>query len=199
MQYNFNSFVYASSSFFCFNWWWRRFLIISENHLFGFHVFFSMSTLFRCSTRFSAIVVFLKVSDGPPFWICSLLALLVLEMYFWPWNTGMKLIFFEMYTSLEPGAQMLFRHEWRKLDTLLFFPLYVGEQSRIVKQNELFFTLGSTFGSNFSRFALLRKRLHFDSQIRLTSNGLILNFFVEISLVSSLSYLHGLRPARIAH
>ena len=198
MQYNFNSFVYASSSFFCFNWWWRRFLIISENHLFGFHVFFSMSTLFRCSTRFSAVVVFLKVSDGPPFWICSLLALLVLEMYFWPWNTGMKLIFFEMYTSLEPGAQMLFRHEWRKLETLLFFSLYWWTQTHSHKK-WVFFTLGSSFGSNFSRFELFRNSLRFDSDIRLNRNGLIVNFFVEISLVFSLSYLHGLTPARIAH
>ena len=32
-----------------------------------------------------------------------------------------KLEFFEIHKILGPGAQMMFRCKWRKLDTLLFF------------------------------------------------------------------------------
>ena len=48
---------------------------------------------------------------------CSLVALRVPHMCFWPVKTRKKLSFFEMHTCLWPGAQIWFRHKWRKLVT----------------------------------------------------------------------------------
>ena len=61
-----------------------------------------------------------------------------------------------------------------------------------------FFSYVSGFRLKFSRIALLRKRLQLDSISDLTTNGLILGFFVGKWLLSLTSYLYGLKFARIA-
>ena len=61
-----------------------------------------------------------------------------------------------------------------------------------------FFISVSGFRLKFSRIALLRKRLQFDSKSDMTTNGLILGVFVGNWLLSITSYLYGLKYARIA-
>ena len=56
----------------------------------------------------------------------------------------------------------------------------------------------SGFRLKFSRIALLRKRLQLDAKSDLTTNGLILGFFVGKWLLSLTSYLHGVKSARNA-
>ena len=61
-----------------------------------------------------------------------------------------------------------------------------------------FFSYVSGFRLKFSRIALWRKRLQLDSKSDLTTNGLIFGFFVGKWILSSTSYLYGLKVARIA-
>ena len=60
------------------------------------------------------------------------------------------------------------------------------------------FSCVSGFRLKFSRIALLRKRLQLDSKSDLTTNGLILGFFVGKWLLSLTSYLCGVKSARNA-
>ena len=64
--------------------------------------------------------------------------------------------------------------------------------------NELFFSCVSGFRLKFSRIALWRKRLQLDSKSDLTTNGLILGFFVGKWLLWLTSYLYRLKFAKIA-
>ena len=48
---------------------------------------------------------------------CSLLALRVPEMCFWPAKTGENLELFGMHTCVWPNAQIWFRHKWWKVVT----------------------------------------------------------------------------------
>ena len=61
-----------------------------------------------------------------------------------------------------------------------------------------FFSYVSGLRLKFSCIALWRKRLQLDSKSDLTTNGLILGFFVGTWLLSLTSYLYGLKFARIA-
>ena len=59
-----------------------------------------------------------------------------------------------------------------------------------------FFSYVSGFRLKFSRIALWRKRLQLDSKSDLTTNGLILGFFVGKWLLWLTSYLYGLKFAK---
>ena len=59
----------------------------------------------------------LKDVNGACWCTCSLVALRVTEMCFWPAKTRKKLYFFEMHTCHWPGAQLWFWHNWGKLVT----------------------------------------------------------------------------------
>ena len=72
----------------------------------------------------------------------SMLVLPKRDMCFWPAETRKKLDFFEMLTSLGPGAQKLLRHKSRKLNTATFHFRCVGENSCIVIWNESFSSVG---------------------------------------------------------
>ena len=61
-----------------------------------------------------------------------------------------------------------------------------------------FFSCVSGFRLKFSHIALLRKRLKMDSKSDLTTNGLILGFFVGKWLLSLTSYLCEVKSARNA-
>ena len=103
------------------------------------------------------------------------------EMCFWPAKTRTKLDFFEMHTSLEPGAKKLLWHKTGKWIQLPFI------SSVLVKKVASFVGMSfsnslSGFRLKFFRIALLRKRLQFDSKSDMTTNGLILEFFVRIWL-----------------
>ena len=60
------------------------------------------------------------------------------EMCFWPANNRKKLDFFEVHTSLGPGALKLLRHIWRKLDTASLHFRCVSENSCMVSWKEFF-------------------------------------------------------------
>ena len=64
--------------------------------------------------------------------------------------------------------------------------------------NEFFFSCVSGFRLKFFHIALLRKRLQLDSKSDLTTNGLILGFFVGKWRLSLTSYLCGVKSARNA-
>ena len=78
--------------------------------------------------------------------------------------------------------------------TSLFWLVWLPPLSESV-----FFRYVSGFGSKFSRIALLRKRLQLDSKSDLTTDGLILGFFVGKWLLLLTSYLYGPKSAGIAH
>ena len=59
----------------------------------------------------------LKDVNGACCCTCSLVALRVPEMCFWLPKTRKNLELFEMHTCHWPGAQIWFRHKWRKLVT----------------------------------------------------------------------------------
>ena len=77
----------------------------------------------------------------------------------------------------------------------MFFVL-MGTVASVIGMS--FFSCVSGFRLKFSRIALLRKRLQLDSKSDLTTNGLILGFFIGKWLLLLTSYLYGLKFARIA-
>ena len=66
------------------------------------------------------------------------MVLCVPEMCFWPAKTRKVLEFFEMHTCLWPGAQIWFRHKWRKLVTASLLLLCIGGYSCLRYWNEFF-------------------------------------------------------------
>ena len=88
-------------------------------------------------------------------------------------------------------------NEGNWLQLLFYFIVLMGAVASVIGM--IFFQLCFCFGLKISRFALLRKRLQLDSKSDLTTNGLIVGFFVvEKWLLSLTSYLYGLKFARIA-
>ena len=101
-----------------------------------------------------------------------------------------------MQTCIWPDAQILLRHKWRKLATASLFIVWTGKVASVIGMS--FFICLSGFRLKFSRIALLRKRLQLDSKSDLTTNGLILEFFVGVRIFSLTPYLHVLNFAWIA-
>ena len=120
LQWNFNSQVWASSGVL----FPRPVTIERTNYFWKPTILFANSfelTAFRCSTQFTIIFVFWKMSvdnakllalgGGPCFWRrCAL------EKKDWK-----NFELFVMQTSLGPVSQKLFGQKWRNLNSLLFF------------------------------------------------------------------------------
>ena len=140
----------------------------------------------------------LNAVNGTCWCTCSLVALPVPHTCFCPAKTRKTLYFFEMYTCLWPGAQIWFRHNWRKLVTGSLLLHCIDGYSYRRYWNKVFFSCVSSFRLKFSPIALWRKRLQLDSKSDLTTNGLILGFFAIKWLLSLTSYLCGLKSARDA-
>ena len=83
---------------------------------------------------------------------------------------------------------------WSQL--LFYLIVLMGTVASVIGMS-FFLTCVSGFRLKFSRIALLRKRLQLDAKSDLTTNGLILGFFVGKWLLSLTSYLYGLKFARI--
>ena len=107
---------------------------------------------------------------------CSLVALCVPKMCFWPAKTRKNVELFEMHTCHWPGAQIWFRHKWRKLVTASLLLQCIVGYSCLRYWNEFFSKCVSCFRLTFSRIALWRKRMQLYSKSDLTTNGLILGF-----------------------
>ena len=138
----------------------------------------------------------LKDVNGACYCTCLLVALRVPEMCFWPPKTGKNLELFEMHTCHWPGAQIWFRHKWRKLVTASLLINCIDGYSRLRYWIEFFSAMFQVLDWSFLVF--WPKRLQLDSKSDLTTNGLILGFFVGKWLLWLTSYLYGLKFAKIA-
>ena len=78
----------------------------------------------------------LKYINGACYCTCSLVALSVPEMCFWPAKTRKNLELFEMHTYLWPGAQIWFRHKRKKLATASVLLHCIGVYTRLGYWNE---------------------------------------------------------------
>ena len=90
--------------------------------------------------------------------ICSLVALRVPEMCFWPAKTGKNLERFEMHTCHWPGAQIWFRHKWRKLVTASLLLVFIDSNGCLRYWNEFFSAVFQVLGWSFLV-------LHFDGNV----------------------------------
>ena len=178
--------VYLSRKF-----WWIVSLITSENQLVFFQSF--VLPVFWDSTSYIVIpliwtMLMEPVNAAARCWPCAFLK----------WVSGLRgleeLVLFEMHTCLWPGAQILFRHKWRNLATASALLHCNDTYSCLGSWKEFFFWI-SAFRFKFSRVAMSRKRLQLESKSDLTTTVLFSEIFVEICLVSSISYLHGLNFA----
>ena len=127
-----------------------------------------------------------------------MVALSVPEFCSWPAETRKNLELFEMHICHWPGAQIRFRQKWRKLVKASLLLRCIDWYSCLSYWNEFFLSCVSGFRLKFSRIALLRKRVQLDSKSDLTTNGLVLGFFVKKRLLLLTQYLYGLKSARIA-
>ena len=100
----------------------------------------------------------LKDVNGTGWCTCSLVALCVPEMCFCPAKTTKNLEIFEMHTCLWPGAQIWFRHKWRKLVTASLLLLCIGEFSCLQYWNEYFSAVFQVLDWSFLV-------LHFDGNV----------------------------------
>ena len=118
-------------------------------------------------------------------------------MCFWPAKTRKSLNFlrciYVIELVLKYGSDI---NEGNWLQLLFYFIVLMGIVASVIGM--CFFSCVSGFRLKFSRIALLRKRLQSDSKSNLTTNGLILGFFVGKWILSLTSYLFGLKFARIA-
>ena len=173
-------------------------LITSENQIVCFSSF--VLTVFWYSTSYTVIVVLWQMLTEPVnaparWWPCACLKC-VSDLR----RLEKLLNFFEMHSCLWPGAQIWFRHKWRKLVTASLLLHCIDWYSCLRYWNEFFLSCVSGFRLKFSRIALWWKRFQLDSRSDLATNGSILGFFfVQKWLLSLTSYMYGLKSARIAH
>ena len=111
------------------------------------------------------------------FYICSIIALCLPKMYLWPAKTRKKPKLLEMHTCHWTGAQMWFRHEWKKL--VAASPLLHSTDGLLLPPflEWVFFSCVSGFRLSFSCIAFWQKRLKLDSKSDLTTKGVISGCF----------------------
>ena len=116
------------------------------------------------------------------------MALCVPEMCFWPAKTRKILNFLRCIhvfdLVLKYGSDIKER-VWLQL--LFYFIVLMGIVASVIGMS--FFSCVSGFRLKFSRIALWLKRLQLDSNNDLTTNGLILGFFVGKWLLPSTYYI----------
>ena len=125
------------------------------------------------------------------------MALRVPEMCFWPGKTRKIHEFFDTHTCLWSGAQIRFRHKWRKLVTASLLLHCIDGYSYLRYWNEFFSAVFQVLDWNFLV-------LYFDGNV---CNGIpkvnwlridwFYGFFVGKWLLSLTSYLYGLKSAGI--
>ena len=119
------------------------------------------------------------------------------EMYSWPAKTRKNLEIFQMHTCHWPGAQIWFRHKWRKLHTASLLLPCIDGYSCIRYWNEF-------FSAEFQVLDWIFLVLQFDGNSCNWIPKVIwprmdwLWVFLGKWLLSLTSYLYGLKPARIA-
>ena len=170
-------------------------LITSENQTVCFPSF--VLTVFWRTTSYTVIIVLWKtllepVNSHARWWPCACLKC----------GSGLRSLeetmdFFKCIHVLD----LVLKYGWHKLRKLVTASLLlhcIDGYSCLRCWNELFFSCVSGFRLKFSRIALWRKRLQLASKSNLTTNELILRFFVGKWLLSLTSYLYRLKSARVA-
>ena len=143
-----------------------------------------MSIVLWCTTVFIAVVwLLLYVINGAQYWNCSLVALLVPEVCFWPAKLRKNLNSLRCMQVLD----LVLNCYSDKKEVLLihFISLHcVADQNGIISwlNGKIFFIPGSIFRLNFSRISVLRKGSRLDSKTELTKNGLTWSFVVGLCL-----------------
>ena len=156
-----------------------------------------MLTVFWCSTSYTVVIVLWKMLlepvNEPARW--------------WPWAclkcvSGLRrlektLNFLRCIHVTDSVLKYVWDiNEGNWLQLLFCLIVLIGMVASFIWIS--FFSYVSGFGSKFSRIALLRKRLQLGSKSDLTTDGLILGFFVGKWLLSSTSFLYRLKSAGIA-
>ena len=101
---------------------------------------FWLLTVFWCSTSYIKNVTWKTLMEF--FYFCSLIALSIAKIYFWPAKTRKKPKLLEMHTCLWPGAQMCFRQKWRlAIGYLLFYFIVLMVIVASVFDTEIFSSL----------------------------------------------------------
>ena len=140
----------------------------------------------------------LKEVNGDCSCTCSLVALRVPETCFWPAKTRKELsTFWDAYMALTGCSKMV--QTWMMETGYSFSLTSLFWWKWLIPLLEwVLYSYVSDFRLKLSRIWLWRKRSHLDSKSYLSTNGLILGFFVQKWLPSLTSYLHGLESSRIA-
>ena len=173
-------------------------LITSENQLVCFPSF--VLTVFWCSTSYTVIVVLWKIIMEPVnaparWWPCACLK------YFSGLRRLEKTVNFlrsiHVFELVRKYGSDINERNWLQLH--FYFIVLMGIIVSVIGMS-FFCSCVSDFTLcfKFSRIALWRKRLQLDSKNDLTTNGLILGFFVRKWLLSLTSYVYGLIHAGIA-
>ena len=124
------------------------------------------------------------------------MALSVPELYFWPVKTRKNLVFFEMHTSHWPGAQIWFRHKWRKLVTASLLLDCIDGYSCLRYWNEFFFQLCFRLWIEVFSFCTLTETFAIEFQKWFDHEWIDFGVFCWKWLLSLTSYLYGLKFAR---
>ena len=110
-----------------------------------------------------------------------------------------KLELLLMHLNLGPGAQVFFGHKWRNWCTAPLWLHYIDGYSCAVLENKFFFISGLGFGlKTFSYFSVI-ETFEIGLQKKFDRDWDLFGIFNGICLVSSTSYLHGLKSIGIAH
>ena len=140
----------------------------------------------------------LKDVSGACSCTCSMVALRVPEMCFWPAKTRSSLNFLRCIhvvdLVLKYGSDI---NEGNWLQLLFYFIVLMSIVASVIGMS-FFFSCVSGFRLKFSCIALLRKYLQLVSKSDLTTNGLILGFFVGKWLLSLTSCVCGVKSTRNA-
>ena len=150
-------------------------LITSENQIVCFPSF--VLTVFWCYTSYTVIIMLYKMSMLPPnatapHWPCTCLKCVSsLRRVEKTLNFLRCIHVFDRV--LKCGSD---KDEGNWLQLLLYFIVLMSIVASVIELS--FFSYVSGFRMKFSRIALWRKRLQFDSKSDLTTDGLILEFCV---------------------
>ena len=140
---------------------------------------------------------FLNDKNGAFYSTCSLVGLLVLKLCFWPARTIKKVELLVIHASLGPCAEMLLRHNWRKLDTFLFFFTALVNIVVWLLGPSLFASVGRVLCWSFLVLHFYWNVCNWVPKLIWTRRDWFWSFSFGMCSVSPSSYPHGLKPAII--
>ena len=124
------------------------------------------------------------------------MALSVPVMCFWPAKTGKNLELFEMHTCHWPGAQIWFRHKWRKLVTASLLLHCIDGYSCLRYWIEFFSAVFQVLDWSFLVLHFYGNVCNWIPKVIWPPMDWLWGYFIEKWLPSLTSYLYGLKLAR---